>query len=108
MWDATDIARQLAFKMNLTFGGYLVEAVETWLRGAKEERELLLRANGVFGSDLGWHVLHPPGRSTSSTDMVLAKPEPGERPTRVRGPVMESLDREQRVLDVWCVRLRGS
>ena len=49
--NATAIARQLAFEINLTFGD-LVEAVETWLRGAKEERELLLRANSVFGSDL--------------------------------------------------------
>ena len=36
----------------------------------------------------------------------LDKPEPGERPTRVRGPVMESSDREQRLLDMWCVRVR--
>ena len=46
--DATAIARQLASEMNLTFGGYLVEAVETWLRGAKEVREVVLRAIMVF------------------------------------------------------------
>ena len=64
------------------------------------------RANGVFGSDLDWHLLQPLGRSSSSTEMVLAKPEPGERPTQLRGTVMESADREQRLLDAWCVRLR--
>ena len=58
--DAVAIAKQLAFEMNIPFGGYLVEAVETWLRGAREERELLLRANGVFGSDLDWHLLQQP------------------------------------------------
>ena len=87
--DATAIARQLTFEMNLRYGGYLVEAVETWLWGATEERELLLRASGVFGSDLDWHLLQPPGRSSSAIEMVLAKPEPGERPTRVRGPDVE-------------------
>ena len=30
--DATAIARQLALEMNLSFGGYLVVVVETWLR----------------------------------------------------------------------------
>ena len=95
--DATDIAKQLAFEMNITFGGYLVEAVETWLQGVKEEPELLLRANGVFGFDLDWHLLQAPGRSTSSKEQSLAKLEPEDRPTRVRGPIMESSDREQRL-----------
>ena len=42
--DATDISKQLAFERSITFGGYLVEAIETWLRGSKEERELLVKA----------------------------------------------------------------
>ena len=50
--DATAIARQLAFEMDLPYEGYLVEAVESWLLGAKEERELLPRANSVCGPDL--------------------------------------------------------
>ena len=37
--DTTAIAKQLAFEMNIPYGGYLDEAVETWLRGAKEERD---------------------------------------------------------------------
>ena len=61
-----------------------------------------MSASGVFGSDLDWHLLQPP----SSKDTVLAKPERGKRPTRVRGPVMESSDSEQRLLDIWCIRLR--
>ena len=51
--DASDIfSQQLAF---ISFAGYLVEAVETWLQGAKEERALWLRTHRVFGSDLDWH-----------------------------------------------------
>ena len=41
--------------MNIPYGSYLDEAVETWLQGAKEERDLLQRARGVYGSDLEWH-----------------------------------------------------
>ena len=65
-----------------------MEVVETWLRGAKEERELLLRATGVFGSDLDWRLLRPPGRSSSATEVVLNPNQ--KRPVRVRHPVMES------------------
>ena len=48
----------------MNIGGYLVEAVETWLEAAKDEREVMLRANGVFGSDLDWRLLQPAGRSS--------------------------------------------
>ena len=57
--DTTAIAKQLAFEMNIPYGGYLDEAVETWLRGAKEERELLQRARRVYGTVLDWHLLQP-------------------------------------------------
>ena len=91
--------------MNIPFGSYLEEAVETWLRGAKEERDLLQRARGVYGSDLEWRLLQPSGSSSPATEAVLP-PDPGERPTRVRGPVMESTDRDQRLQDIWCSRLK--
>ena len=80
--------------------------METWLQGAKEERDLLQRGRGVYGSDLEWRLLQPSGSSSSATEAVLPKPDPGERPTRVRGPVMESTDSEQRLQDIWCSRLR--
>ena len=92
--------------MNIPYGGDLDEAVETWIQGAKEERDLLQRARGVYGSDLEWHLLQPSSSSSSATEVVLPKPEPGERPTRVRGPAMESADREQRLQDIWCQKLR--
>ena len=78
-------AKHLAFEMNIPYGGYLEEAVDTWLRGAKEERELLQKARGAYGSDLDWHLLQPPGKSSAATEAVIAKPDPGVRPTRVRG-----------------------
>ena len=105
--DTTAIAKQLAFEMNIPYGGYLDEAVETWLRGAKEERELLQRAKGVYGTVLDWHLLQPTSSSSSATEVTIPKPDPGERPTHTRGPVMESTDREQRLQDIWCTRLRG-
>ena len=104
--DTTAIAKQLAFEMNIPYGGYLDEAVETWLRGAKEERELLQRARGVYGTVLDWHLLQPTSSSSSATEVTIPKPDPGERPTHTRGPVMESTDREQRLQDIWCTRLR--
>ena len=82
--NTTAIAKQLAFEL-------------TWLRGAREERDLL---------DLEWHLLQPSGSSSSATEVAIPKPDPGERPTRVRGPVMESTDRDQRLQDIWCNRLR--
>ena len=50
--DTPAIAKQLAFEMNIPYGSYLEEAVDTGLQGAKEERDLLPRARGVYGSDL--------------------------------------------------------
>ena len=38
--DTTAVAKQLAFEMNIPYGSYLDEAVDTWLRGAREERDL--------------------------------------------------------------------
>ena len=55
--DTAAIAKQLAFEMNIPYGGYLDEAVDTWLQGAREERDLLQRARGVYGSDLEWRLL---------------------------------------------------
>ena len=57
--DTSAIAKQLVFEMHIPYGGYLDEAVETWLRGAKEERELLQRARGVYGTVLDWHIWSP-------------------------------------------------
>ena len=104
--DTAAIAKQLAFEMNIAYGSYLDEAVETWLQGAKEERDLLQRARGVYGSDLEWRLLQASGSSSSATEAAIPKPGPGERPTRVQGPVMESTDRDQRLQDIWCNRLR--
>ena len=83
--DTAAIAKQLAFEMNIPYESYLDEAVETWLQGAKEERYPLQRARGVYGSDLEWHLLQPSGSSSSATEVTIPKPDPGERPTRVRG-----------------------
>ena len=104
--DTTAIAKQLAFEMNIPYGSYLDEAVDTWLRGAREERDLLQRARGVYGSDLEWRLLQPASSSATATEVSIPKPDPVERPIRVRGPVMESTDREQRLQDIWCNRLR--
>ena len=60
---APAIAKQLAFEMNIPCGSYLVDAVETWLQGARDEREMLQRATGVFGSNLEWHLLQPPRKA---------------------------------------------
>ena len=101
--DTTAIAKQLAFEMNIPYGGYLDEAVETCLRGAKEERELLQRARSVYGTVLDWHLLQPTSSSSSATEVTIPKPDPGERPTHTRGPVMESADRklERATRDLW-------
>ena len=104
--DTTATAKQPAFEMNIPYGGYLDEAVDTWLQGAREERDLLQRARGVYGSDLEWRLLQSASSSATSTEVLIPKPDPGERPIRMRGPVMESTDREQRLQHIWCNRLR--
>ena len=47
--EASNIAKQLAFEMNIS---HLWWKLRRTLKGAKEQRELMLRANGAFGSDL--------------------------------------------------------
>ena len=56
--DAADIAKQLAFEMNITFKGYSVEAVETLLQRAKEERQLTV--SSVL-TQIGICYSHPVG-----------------------------------------------
>ena len=51
-------------------------AMDTWLRGAREERDLLQRARGVYGSDLEWRLLQPPSSSASATEVSIPKPDP--------------------------------
>ena len=77
--DTAAIAKQLAFEMNIPYGSYLDDEVETWLQGAKEERDLLQRARGVYGSDLEWHLLQPSGSSSSATEVAIPKPDPESR-----------------------------
>ena len=104
--DTPAIAKQLAFEMNIPYGGYLDEAVDTWLRGAKEERELLQRARGVYGTVLDWHMLQPTSSSSSATEVTIPKPHPGRDRRIPGGTVMGSTDREQRLQDIWCTCLR--
>ena len=75
-------------------------------RGAKEERELLHSARCVYGTVLDWHLLQPTTNSASATEVVIPKPDPGARPTHTRGTATESTDRETRLQDIWCARLR--
>ena len=75
--DTTAIAKQLAIEMNIPYGSYLDEAVDTWLRGAREERDLLQRARGVYGSDLEWRVLQPASSSATNYSSVDTEAGPG-------------------------------
>ena len=91
--DTTAIAKQLAFEMNIPYGSDLDEAVDVELG-----KNVICCRELEVCMDQTW-----------SGDCYIRQavvPPLGERPIRVRGPVMESTDREQRLQDIWCNRLR--
>ena len=88
---AGDVAKQLSFEMN-TMGAIWKKL---WLLGYRTPS---FRGTSWLGH-LEWQQLRPPRLpSQSESSVVVAKPDAGVRPRPVRGPAMESADRDQRLI----------
>ena len=57
MADSWAIAVQIALELNIPHSDKLEEAVVEIIAAAKDERNLLLRAEGVLAGDLAWMSL---------------------------------------------------
>ena len=55
--DSGDIAKQIAFELNITPGQELEDAIVDWI---PESRELAIRLERVLASDMEWNLGFPP------------------------------------------------
>ena len=109
--DSSAMARQLATELNLPFGDWLVDALYCWLQEAREEAKIYKRVHGYHSGDLAWMSLMPPVELPDAKGVGPAfatEPPPplGERNRRLieDGCIVQA--REERLLDVWCRKLR--
>ena len=105
------MARQLATELDLPFGDWLVDALYCWLQEAREEAKIYKRVHGYHGGDLAWMSLMPPVELPDAKGVGPAyatEPPPplGERNRKLieDGCIVQA--REERLLDVWCRKLR--
>ena len=109
--ESTAMARQLATELNLPFGDWLVDALYCWLQEAREEAKIYKRAHGYHSGDLVWMSLMPPVELPDAKGVgpaFAAEPPPplGERNRKLieDGCIVQA--REERLLDIWCRKLR--
>ena len=109
--ESTAMARQLATELNLPFGDWLVDALYCWLQEAREEAKIYKRAHGYHSGDLAWMSLMPPVELPDAKGVGPAfatEPPPplGERNRKLieDGCIVQA--REERLLDIWCRKLR--
>ena len=103
------MARQLATELNLPFGDWLVDALYCWLQEAREEAKIYKRVHGYHSGDLAWMSLMPPVALRDAKGVAFATEPPpplGERNRKLieDGCIVQA--REERLLDIWCRKLR--
>ena len=111
--ESPAMARQLATELNLPFRDWLVDALYCWLQEACEEAKAKIykRAHGYHSVDLAWMSLMPPVElpdAKGSGPAFATEPPPplGERNRKLieDGCIVQA--REERLLDIWCRKLR--
>ena len=55
--ECEDIAKQLAFELNLPYSEWIVEALAIWIQDARGEAKLLSRTYGLLADDITWQQL---------------------------------------------------
>ncbi|CAE7794108.1 unnamed protein product [Symbiodinium sp. CCMP2456] len=101
--ESTAMAHQLATELNLPFGDWLVDALYCWLQEAREEAKVYKRAQGYYSDDLAWMSLMPP---MELPDAKGVGPPLRERNRKLIEDGCSVQAREERLLDIWCRKLR--
>ena len=95
--DSGDIAKQIAFELNITRGQELEDAIVDWI---PESRELAIRLERVLASDMEWNRLQERGRFGPAM-----APEPAPIPGNRIKKLEASYKLEEKLLDMWAKRL---
>ena len=103
--DSGEIAKQIAFELNITPGQELEDAIVDWIQEAREPARLAMRLEGVLASDIEWSRLQTRRRFGPATTQEPAPP-PGDRIKKLELSGNELLAREEKLLDMWAKRLR--
>ena len=76
--DWGDIAKQLAFELNLPYCELIVEALAIWIQDARSEAKLLSRTYGLLADDITWRQLAPVAREVP-VYVEEPRPPPGDK-----------------------------
>ena len=53
--DSGDVAKQIAFELNITPGRELEDAIVDWIQESRESARMAMRLEGVLASDIEWN-----------------------------------------------------
>ena len=76
--DCEEIAKQLAFELNLPYSTSIVEALAIWIQDARGEAKLLSRTYGLLADDITWRQLAPAIRP-APVYIEEPRPPPGDK-----------------------------
>ena len=102
--DCEDIAKQLAFELNLPYSELIVEALAIWIQDARSEAKLLSRTYGLLADDITWHQLAPVAREVP-VYVEEPRPPPGDKARKLINDGQEYAARELKLQEIWTKKL---
>ena len=102
--DCEDIAKQLAFELNLPYSESIVEALAIWIQDARSEAKLLSRTYGLLADDITWHQLAPVARAVP-VYVEEPRPPPGDKARKLINDGQEFAARELKRQEIWTKKL---
>ena len=102
--DCEEIAKQLAFELNLPYSEAIVEALAIWIQDARSEAKLLSRTYGSLADDITWHQLAPVAREVPVC-VEEPRPPPGDKARKLINDVQEFAARELKLQEIWTKKL---
>ena len=102
--ECEDIAKQLAFKLNLPYSESIVEALTIWIQDARGEAKLLSRTYGLLADDIIWHQLAPVARQVP-VYVEEPRPPPGDKARKLINDGQEFAACELKLQEIWTKQL---
>ena len=81
--DSGEIARQIAFELNITPSQELEDAIVEWIQEAREPARMAMRLEGILANDIEWSRLQTRRRFGPATAQEPAPP-PGDKDKEAR------------------------
>ena len=102
--ECEEIAKQLAFEINLPYSESIVEALTIWIQDARGEAKLLSRTCGLLADDITWCQLAPAVRQ-APVYIEEPRPPPGDKARKLLSDGQEFAARELKLQEIWTKKL---